>query len=478
MALDVAIIGGGIAGLATAYELSRRRRSFVVLEQAPRAGGVIVSEEVGGFTLDGGPDALLIQKPAAIALCEELGLGGRLVTTKPPRVAYVQRRGRLYPLPAASVLGIPTQVRPFVETRLFTWPGKMRMGAELFVPRRDRGDDESIGSFMRRRFGNEATTYLAEPLLAGIHAGDVDRLSMKALFPRLVEAEQKYGSLLRAFRPKTPNPATPNPEPGTPNAERRTPNADGAFKSLPGGLSELVRALVADLGDGNVRTGTAALGISGDGPFTVRMANGDETEARAVVVATPAYVTSRLMRDRNPALAALCADIPYASAATVALAFRRESIGRPLTGSGFVVPRVENTGILAGSWLSSKWPHRAPDDDHALLRTFVGGARDPKALEQSDAELVALSLRALQPLVGLRGEPLFTRVFRFDRGNAQHEVGHLQRLAAIEAALARHPGLFITGSGFRGVGIPDCVADGRTTAKQIDAWLSAVNGRT
>jgi protoporphyrinogen/coproporphyrinogen III oxidase len=483
MAVDVAIIGGGIAGLATAYELSRRRRSFVVLEQAARAGGVIVSEEVGGFTLDGGPDSLLIQKPAAIALCEELGLGGRLVTTKPPRIAYVQRRGRLYPLPAASVLGIPTQVRPFVETRLFTWPGKMRMGAELFVPRRDRDDDESIGSFMRRRFGNEAATFLAEPLLAGIHAGDVDRLSMKALFPRLVEAEQKYGSLLRAFRPKNPNlttqnARTQNPEPRTPNAERRTPNPDGAFKSLPGGLSELVRALVADLGDGNVRTGTGALGISGDGPFTVRMANGDATEARAVVVATPAYVTSRLMRDRNPALAALCADIPYASAATVALAFRRESIGRPLNGSGFVVPRVENTGILAGSWLSSKWPHRAPDDDHALLRTFVGGARDPKALEQSDAELVALSLRALQPLVGLRAEPLFTRVFRFDRGNAQHEVGHLQRLAAIEAALGRHPGLFITGSGFRGVGIPDCVADGRTTAKQIDAWLGAVNART
>jgi len=204
MPVDVAIIGGGIAGLATAYELSRRHRSFVVLEQAPRAGGVIVSEEVGGFTLDGGPDSLLIQKPAAITLCEEIGLGGRLVTTKPPRIAYIQRRGRLYPLPAASVLGIPTRVRPFVETRLFTWPGKMRMGAELFVPRRERDDDESIGSFMRRRFGDEATTFLAEPLLAGIHAGDVDRLSMKALFPRLVEAEKTHGSLLRAFRASGP----------------------------------------------------------------------------------------------------------------------------------------------------------------------------------------------------------------------------------------------------------------------------------
>jgi oxygen-dependent protoporphyrinogen oxidase len=503
MPVDVAIIGGGIAGLATAYELSRRRRSFVVLEQAPRAGGVIVSEEVGGFTLDGGPDSLLIQKPAAITLCEELGLGGRLVTTKPPRIAYIQRRGRLYPLPAASVLGIPTRVRPFVETRLFTWPGKMRMGAELFVPRRERDDDESIGSFMRRRFGDEATTFLAEPLLAGIHAGDVDRLSMKALFPRLVEAEKKHGSLLRAFRASGPEvrstklevrstdgePGTQNRQPGTQNqnpeprtrtsnAERRTPNPDGAFKSLPGGLGELVRALVAELGDGRVRTGVGALGISGDGPFSVRMANGDIIDARAVVVATPAYVTSRLMRDRNPALAALCADIPYASAATVALAFRRDAIAHPLNGSGFVVPRVENTGILAGSWLSSKWPHRAPDDDHALLRTFVGGARDPKALEHSDADLVALSLRALQPLVGLRGDPLFTRVYRFDRGNAQHEVGHLQRLAVIDTALARHPGLFVTGSGFRGVGIPDCVADGRVTAKQVDAWLNAVSARS
>jgi oxygen-dependent protoporphyrinogen oxidase len=494
MPVDVAIIGGGIAGLATAYELSRRRRSFVVLEQAPRAGGVIVSEEVGGFTLDGGPDSLLIQKPAAITLCEEVGLGGRLVTTKPPRIAYIQRRGRLYPLPAASVLGIPTRVRPFVETRLFTWTGKMRMGAELFVPRRERDDDESIGAFMRRRFGDEATTFLAEPLLAGIHAGDVDRLSMKALFPRLVEAERQHGSLLRAFRGSAsevsstksevrstnPEPGTrnPEPEPRTPNAERRTPNADGAFKSLPGGLSELVRALVAELGDGTVRTAAGALAISGDGPFSVRLANGDSVDARAVVVATPAYVTSRLMRDRNPALAALCADIPYASAATVALAFRRDAIAHPLNGSGFVVPRVENTGILAGSWLSSKWPHRAPDDDHALLRTFVGGARDPKALEQSDAELVALSLRALQPLVGLRGDPLFTRVYRFDRGNAQHEVGHLQRLAVIDTALARHPGLFVTGSGFRGVGIPDCIADGRVTAKQVDAWLTAVSARS
>jgi len=493
--IDVAIVGGGIAGLAAAYELHRKGLSFLVLERAPRAGGVIFSEEIGGFTIDGGPDALLIQKPEGIALCQELGLGGRLVSTKPPRIAYIQRGGVLHPLPAASVLGIPTRVGPFVATRLFTWAGKARMGAELFVPRRETDDDESIGAFMTRRFGREAATYLAEPLLAGIHAGDVDRLSMKALFPRLFEAERKHGSLLRAFRPKprtataesragtsepgtanrepgsaNPEPRTANPESRIPNPESRTPAGEGAFKSLPGGLSELVQALVADLGDANVRTRTCVAAIAGRGPFTIRTTSGEAIEARAVILATPAFVTAELFRERDAAIASRCTEIPYASAATVALAFRRDAISHPLNGSGFVVPRVEKTGLLAGSWLSSKWPHRAPDDDHVLLRTFVGGARDPQALDRSDEALVSLSLGALQPIVGIRGQPLFTRVYRWERSNAQHEVGHLDRVAAIDRALSRHPGIFVTGSGFRGVGIPDCVADGRATARQVAAW--------
>ncbi|HEV3060347.1 MAG TPA: protoporphyrinogen oxidase, partial [Vicinamibacterales bacterium] len=201
--VDCAIVGGGIAGLAAGYELSRRHVDFVVLESAPRPGGVILSERVEGYTIDAGPDALLAQKPAAIALCQEIGLGDRLIATKPPRLAYIQRAGRLHPLPAASVLGIPTRIAPFARTSLFTWPGKLRMGAEMFVPaRRDAGNesDESIGAFMTRRFGREAAEYLAEPLLAGIHAGDVDRLSLKSLFPRFVEAERTHGSLLRAFR--------------------------------------------------------------------------------------------------------------------------------------------------------------------------------------------------------------------------------------------------------------------------------------
>ena len=454
--IDAVVVGGGIAGLATAYELSKRNRSFVVLERAARAGGVILSEDVDGFTIDGGPDALLIQKPDGIRLCEELGLGDRLVVTKPPRLAFIQRGGRLHPLPAASVLGIPTRFGPFARTRLFSWPGKMRMGAEFLVaPRRDESD-ESIGAFMTRRFGREATTYLAEPLLAGIHAGDVDRLSVQALFPRFVEAERTHGSLLRAFSRRPAGPVS----------------VDGAFKSLPGGLSEMVRALVTALGAENVRTGTRVDAITGRGPFRVRTSLAETIDTRAVIVATPAYATSELLRDRDAEIAQLTGEIPYASAATIALAFTRDNVRHPLNGSGFVVPRVEKTGILAGSWLSSKWPNRAPEG-HVLLRTFAGGARDPEALQKSDRELVALSMAALRPLLDIRGEPLFTRIYRWERSNAQHEVGHVARVAAIERALEKHPGIFVTGSGFRGTGIPDCVADGRATARAVDTFLQA-----
>jgi oxygen-dependent protoporphyrinogen oxidase len=468
----VIVVGGGIAGLATAYELHRRSVPFVLLESSARAGGVILSEQVDGYTIDAGPDSLLVQKPGGITLCEELGLGDRLVPTKPPRLAYIQRGGTLYPLPASSVLGIPTRFGPFLRTRLFSWAGKLRMGAEVLVPPRRGDNDESIGAFMTRRFGAEATTYLAEPLLAGIHAGDVDRLSVRALFPRFPEAERTSGSLIRAFR----------------HQPRVRASADGAFRSLPGGLSEMVRSLVAALPAGSIRLNagvrqvricgaastSAAAGPGADAPgFNIDTTTGESLTASAVVLATPAYVTARIVRNADAELARLCEEIPYSSTATIAFAFRREAVEHPLNGSGFVVPRVEGSGILAGSWLSSKWPHRAPDD-RVLLRAFAGGARDPEALARSDEELAALALNALRPLLGITGPPLLTRVYRWERANAQHEVGHLTRVTAIERAIAAHPGLFVTGSGFRGVGIPDCIADGRATASQLAGWLAKV----
>ena len=453
---QVIIVGGGIAGLSVAYELFRRGISFTVLEAGSRAGGVVLSEQVDGFTIDAGPDSLLVQKPEGIRLCKELGLEDRLVPTKRPRVAYIQRGGKLHALPAASVLGIPTTWGPFIRTPLFSWPGKLRMAMELGIVRRGNGDDESIGSFMERRFGTEAKEYLAEPLLAGIHAGDVDRLSIGALFPRFRDVERTYGSLLRGFRKE----------------RLKQPSRDdgGVFRSLAGGLSDLVNALVRTLPPESIRLRTPVTAVSFNGS-TYRVATAAaEISTDAVVLASPAYATARIVRSFNPSIADLCDQVPYASTATVALAFPRGAIADPLNGSGFVVPRVEGTGILAASWLSSKWPGRAPDD-RVLMRTFIGGARDPQGFERDDDELVARSIAALRPLIGITGAPLFTRVYRCERASAQHEVGHLGRLARIEEALARQPGLFITGSGFRGVGIPDCVADGRATAVKVDGWL-------
>jgi protoporphyrinogen/coproporphyrinogen III oxidase len=444
--LPIIVIGAGISGLAAAYELHRRGIAARVLEASQRPGGVIHTERFEGWVVDGGPDSMLVQKPAAVALCRELGLGDRLISTLTPRTAYVLRDGRLHPIAEGSFLGFPLRFGALARSSLFSVSGRLRMACELFVPRRDDDEDESIASFVERRFGQEAVDYLAEPLLAGIHAGDVERLSIQTLFPRLTQAERDTGSVIRAFR-----------------ALRATPSPKGAFVSLPGGVAELVDALVSALPVGTVTTSVPVTALTRDGDsYLVHSPRGVE-RARQVVLAIPAYAVAALLQDLDPVLASSCAAVPYASTATVAFGYERSQIAHPLRGSGFVVPRVEQTALMAGTWVTSKWPGRAPAG-HALLRGFLGGGRDPERLQQSDDALVATAQSELSALLGISGPPLFSRVFRWTRNSPQYEVGHGQRLASIEHRLASHGGLFVTGSGFRAIGIPDCIADGRDTA--------------
>ena len=451
--VDVAVVGGGAAGLSAAYELHQRGASFALLDAAPRLGGVIRTELVDGFTLDAGPDSLLVQKPAAIQLCEELGLGDRLMPTLEPRTAYVLR-DRLLPIPAASVLGIPTAIGPWVTSGLLSPTAKLRMAAEVFIPRGD-ATQESVGAFFRRRFGHEVVECVAEPLLAGIHAGDVDRLSMRSLFPRLVEAERTHGSVIRALRAARAN--APRPK-------------EGLFRSLPRGIEELVTTLVASLPKSAIRRDARALDLSGSSPYTVRVADRPSVSALAVILATPAHATAGLVRGFDDRLAALCGKICYTSTATVLLGYPQSAVRRPMPGSGFVVPRIQrNVPLMAGSWVTSKWPGRAPER-HVLLRGFLGGARDPEVLSRSDDELVDQTHRTFAGLLRIDGRPALTRVYRWERANAQHDVGHSERVSAIEDRLSRLPGLFVTGAGFRGVGIPDCVADGRATARAAVEW--------
>jgi protoporphyrinogen/coproporphyrinogen III oxidase len=442
---EVVVVGGGIAGLSAAYELHRRGIAAPVLEATPRIGGVIRTETFGGWVVDGGPDALLIQKPAAVALCRELGLADRVQHTLPPRTAYVLRDSRLHPLVEGSFLGFPLSARALAASSLFTTAGKLRMAAEILIPRRQSDEDESIAAFVARRFGHEAVDFLAEPLLAGIHAGDVHRLSVRALFPRLHDAEQQSGSVLRAFRRLRP-----------------TASPHGAFVSLLGGIGELVDALVGALPPGTVATAMPVIRLSRDGEYRLATPSGT-WRARAVILAVPAYAMAAITASLDPGLSAACSALPYASTATAVFGYRRAQVAHPMQGSGFVVPRVEGRALLAGTWVTSKWAGRAPAGG-VLLRGFLGGGRDPHRLDRSDAELLDDARTEFETLLGIAGDPEVTRLFRFSRQSPQYEVGHLDRVAAIDRLAAGHRGLLLTGSGVRAIGIPDNIADARAAA--------------
>ncbi len=466
----VAVVGGGISGLSAAYELHRRRTPFLLLEMSDRLGGLIRTDRIGGFTVDTGPDSLVVQKPAAIELCRDLGLADRLIPTCAPRTAYVVRGGTLHPLPPGSVFGIPTGLAPLACHRLLSRRGRLRLGMELLTPR-NRGsrkgqpaeahDDETIGAFFRRRFGAEATAYLAEPLLAGIHSGDVERLSMHALFPRFVEAEREHGSVIRAFR-------------RTAAARASTTERDGPFRSFAEGLETLPRALAARLPQERLRCGVGVTGLAGGPRYALKTANGGRITADRVILALPAHVMAPLVSSVDGALGRLCEGFTDTSIAIVVLAFPRAAVTHPLQGSGFVVPRVEpGLSITAATWISSKWPGRAPDG-HVLLRGFLGGARQPDAVGRCDATLIGTVRDDLTRLLGIRGEPALARVYRRPRTNPQHDVGHRARVAEIDRRLARTPGLQIIGAAFRGVGIADCVAAGRAAGRAAaDAVRSA-----
>jgi protoporphyrinogen/coproporphyrinogen III oxidase len=450
-ASPVVIIGAGISGLSAAYELHRRGVKPIVLEASGRVGGLILTEREGPFVLDAGPDSILATKSGGTVLCEELGLGSRLISTTPPRTSYVLRKGRLHPLPRPAVLGLPLTWRAAAGATMISMSGRVRMALEQWIPGRP-DPDESVASFISRRFGRQASEYLAEPLLAGIHAGDIDRLALQPLFPALFAAEATYGSVMKGLSPT------------------REPK-DGLFLSLAGGMGELVQALHGALPAGTIQPHTRVVAIRHeDGQFRVSWQGGGLTCA-AVIVAAPAWAAQEMLESLDPMLAGLCGGIAYNSSAIVTLAFDRRAIGAPLAGSGFVVPRAEGLPIMAATWISSKWSGRAPEGS-ALMRAFLGGARDPHAVDRTDQELIDGALRVLTPIVRLTGAPRLARVHRWRRASPQLEVGHLARRAAIDQRLDAWPGLFLTGSGYRVTGIPDCIEDARKTAKRCATILS------
>jgi oxygen-dependent protoporphyrinogen oxidase len=469
-AAPVVIVGGGIAGLSTAWGLQKQGVPYTVLEQSARWGGKVCTErvhvaDVGEFVVEGGPDSFITQKPGGVQLARELGLGDDLIGVNDAmRKVYVVHKGKPTPMPDGVLLIVPTRFKPFVFSPLISPWGKLRMGMDLFIPARKGDADETLADFVRRRLGSEALDKIAEPLLSGIYNAEAEKQSVLATFPRLRALEVEYGSLTKGML-----------------ASRRRPHNNGAaaaapsakplplFMSLRGGTEQLAEALVARLtGDLRLNTAVDSIVKAPDGGYRLHLGDGSTLDARAVVLATPTWVAAGLLRDLAPQAAALLDAVRYVSTGTISLAYRTEQMARPLKGFGLVVPSSEKRPINAITWSSAKFAHRAPDN-YALLRVFFGGSRSPQSMDLDDEALLAMVRGELRAFLGIEADPLFHRIYRWRNGNPQYDVGHLERVAAVEAALP--PSLYVTGSPYRGVGIPDCVKQGQDTAQVVEQLI-------
>ncbi|HEX9870010.1 MAG TPA: protoporphyrinogen oxidase, partial [Candidatus Tectomicrobia bacterium] len=436
-------------------------------------GGVILTERLDGFVIEAGPDSLLTQKPWGLQLCQSLGLGDRLVGTDDrQRTVYILWGGRLQPLPAGLALIVPTRLGPLLRNPLLSWSGKIRMGLEYLLPPRPSDGDESLAGFVRRRLGGEALDKIAEPLLAGIYAGSAQNMSLLATFPRLRELEVTHGGLIRGML-----------------AQRRTlrqtlsvtsTHPTALFMAPRGGMAEIVEALVSRLDQVALQLGTTVQrviphgnGAAGAQGYAVHLERATTLQAEAVVFATPAPITAGLVEGFHPRLAEALRAIPYVSSATISLAYRRRDVPHPLDGFGFLVGKHEGRRITAASWSSSKFPHRAPAD-HVLIRSFVGGVRGEELVRRDDAALIQLVCEELGAILGITTAPVLARVYRWERANPQYLVGHLERIEAMEQQLASYPGLFLAGSAYRGVGVPDCIHQGVLTAERVLTSLAPV----
>ena len=465
MTLRVAIVGGGITGLAAAYALRKAvpspdRLAITLLEAGRDLGGSLGTEHTGGYLIERGADSFLTTKPSGVALAREMGLGDQLQGIA-RRGVYGVRRGVLQPFPAGLMIMATPRLGPLARTHLLSARGKLRATLDLILPARKDVGDESLASFVRRRLGREALDRLAEPMVAAIHAGDAERLSMNSLLPQFVAHERAHGSVIRGLRRSAS--VTHGADPTVPRP----------FATFHDGMGALARALVERTPaiEHRLETPAARLETSREDGFEVIDRDGAPLAADAVLLATPAFASADLLSGLSPELASLLRQIPYTSSAVVSLAFP-EDLCRPLDGTGFLVPRSEGLRLKACTWASSKFAGRAPPG-HVLLRAFYGGAGQASALDRSDEDLAALALQELGPLLALRGRPELSRVHRWPRAHPQYEVGHKARVAAIEAANAQLPGVVLAGSAYRGIGIPDCIEDAQRAVEKALEFLQA-----
>ncbi|HEX5671108.1 MAG TPA: protoporphyrinogen oxidase [Acidimicrobiia bacterium] len=456
VAPKVAVVGGGISGLAATHHLAKAGAKVTVVEQSPRLGGKVITEHSDGFLIEGGPDSFVSGKGSVLELAGELGLTSRIISSRPEyKGSYVWWRGRLHPLPEGLLLMAPSRLSPLLRSSLLSSKGKLRVLADLVLPRRSHVGDESLESFVVRRLGREVLERIAEPLIAGIHAAEPDTMSLLASFPRFLDMERDHRSLILAARSAASKPASGN--------------GLSYFASFKDGMGELPAALVEGLNGVDIRTGVAVTRLTADednGGYRLVLDDGIELETQAVVLATPARDTAALLSEVIPEAAAAVASIRQVATANVTLAYRVDEIPR-LFGSGFVVPSAERRRIMGVSYLSQKWEGRVPDEQFALVRAFVGGQHGQELALGEEDRLVAVVREELAALIGLTADPVLVRTQSWEGGLHQYTLGHIDCVATAESALAAHPGLALAGAAFHGIGLNECVESGRRAAEMV-----------
>ncbi|MCA1736913.1 MAG: protoporphyrinogen oxidase [Actinobacteria bacterium] len=461
MARKVVVVGGGISGLVAAHRLATAGAEVTVVERSPRLGGKVVTEHSDGFLIEGGPDSFVAGKGSVIELADELGIANRVISSRPEhRGSHVWWGDRLHPLPGGLLLMVPSQLSPLLRSSLLSWKGKLRVLCDLALPRQRHGD-ESLESFVVRRLGREVLERIAEPLIAGIHAAEPSSMSLQASFPRFLEMEQKHRSLILAARAASSKPAADN--------------GMSYFASFKAGMGELAAALVGAMDGVDIKTGVTVTRLTRDGDgggYRLILDDGTVLRTAGVVLATPARETAGLLSELVPEAAAALSGIRQVATATVTLAYRVDEIP-PLFGSGFVVPSVEGRRIMGVSYLSHKWEGRVPDQQFALLRAFVGGPKGQELAAAGKEQLTAAVLDELAALIGLTARPLLVRARSWEGGLHQYTLGHVDRVARAESALATHPGLALAGAAFHGIGLNECVESGRRAAASVLAARDA-----
>jgi oxygen-dependent protoporphyrinogen oxidase len=459
----VAIIGGGISGLSAAFQLEKTRATgadlaYTLFESGQRLGGSMYSDRVDGCLVEAGPDSFLTEKPWALTLCKDLGIDDQLIgSNDAQRKTYIVVKGRLIAMPDGLMFMVPTKLVPTAFSPLFSWATKVRMARELLHPPRPMDCDETVGELVERHFGAEVVDRLADPLLSGVYGGDANKLSARAVLPRFVEMEEKYGSLSKAMLEAHKKMRA--------MARKQPPRP--LFSSLKEGMQQMVDAILTRLDPSSIRMRTRVRAIYPENEgWRVAIDMGGNEMFDAVILATPANIAGGVLEAVDRDLADDLLGITYSSSVTVTLGYHADQIKHLPAGFGFLVPRSEGTRMLACTFVHNKFPHRAPADK-GILRCFLGGARDEAVLNLTDDEIVDTVRAELKEIVKLEARPMFERIYRWRGAMAQYESGHIARVARIEKRVKEISGLELAGNAYHGIGVPDCIREGTHAANVI-----------